>query len=77
MGIRLLLLVTVASAIGCGVARAECSPEHPPLTAFQSEPGTSVRGPLSIEALERENMITIRETGQVLPFGYAHKAWVS
>lgn len=22
-------------------------------------------------------MITIRETGQVLPFGYAHKDWVS
>ena len=41
------------------------------------EKGNSLRGPLSVEELEKEYSIVIRETGQALPFGYQNKAWLA
>ena len=56
-------------------ASDRCNPQQA-IAELSTQKGYSVRGPLSVKALEKENMIVIRETGQALPFGYENKAWL-
>jgi hypothetical protein len=53
----------------------QCDP-HETFSEVAAEKGNSLSGPFSVEELEKENMIVVRETGQALPFGYSNKAWL-
>ncbi|MGI9292825.1 MAG: hypothetical protein ACR2PS_02495 [Pseudomonadales bacterium] len=54
-----------------------CSGDAVPFEEFESAPHVKISGPYLAGALEKKHMIQIRETGEVLPFGYAYKHWVS
>jgi hypothetical protein len=56
-------------------AAGQCEP-HEAFAEVAAEKGNSLRGPLDVEELEKEQMIVIRETGYALPFGYSNKAWL-
>jgi hypothetical protein len=56
-------------------ASGQCSP-HEAISDVAVQKGNTLRGPFSVEELEKENRFVIRETGQALPFGYANKAWL-
>lgn len=56
-------------------ASDQCKPQDA-IAELSAQKGYSVRGPLSVRELEKENMVVIRETGQVLPFGYENDAWL-
>jgi hypothetical protein len=56
-------------------ASGRCGP-HETISEITAQKGNSLRGPFSVEELEKEHMIVIRETGQALPFGYSNKAWL-
>jgi hypothetical protein len=40
-----------------------------------TNPKFKVKGPYTVQALEKRNMITIFETKKVLPFGYINDEW--
>ena len=50
------------------------SPDYEWAKMLNSEKHT-VKGPYTIEELEKGHMIEIRETKEVLPFGYINKQW--
>jgi hypothetical protein len=52
-----------------------CEPDDV-IANIAAQKGNSLSGPFTVEELERENRIVIRETGQALPFGYMNKAWL-
>ena len=53
-----------------------CAPDQESSERLQVKAGSHLDGPLKISELERSNMIQVRETREVLPFGYANKEWV-
>jgi len=52
-----------------------CEP-HESIAEVVAGKGNLLSGPLSVEELEKDKSIVIRETGQALPFGYSNKAWL-
>jgi hypothetical protein len=52
----------------------DCSPDNR-LSEIAARKHTTVIGPFSVEELENEHMVVIRETGLALPFGYQNKKW--
>jgi hypothetical protein len=58
------------------ISFAECSAEQPALKTFAKAKGNSLKGPLSVAELERTHMIQLRESGKLLPFGYANEKWL-
>ena len=53
-----------------------CDEQTPALSKFIESDKFEITGPFTVSALEKENMIEIRETGEVLAFGYAYERWV-
>jgi hypothetical protein len=68
----LLTLATLVSA----ASHAACSSDQPALAEIAASKNHTLSAPLSIAELESANMFKIRETGEVLPFGYGHKQWL-
>lgn len=64
-----------ASLVACEKVDQECTVDQPPLLQLQTDERHSVEGPVTVLELEKENMIQIRETGRIVPFGYAHEDW--
>jgi hypothetical protein len=56
-------------------ASDQCDPQEA-IAEIASQKGYALSGPLSVQELEKENMVVIRETGQALPFGYQNHAWL-
>jgi hypothetical protein len=73
---RAFVLLMMIFALPAMVHAGEQCEPHESVAEIVADPGNSLRGPLSIEELEKENSIVIRETGQALPFGYGNKAWL-
>ena len=59
----------------CNFGFAQCGPDQVSLNEILDDEKKSVEGPFTIEDLESSNMIEIRETGEVKPFGYANEKW--
>ena len=53
-----------------------CDENNPALLKFIESDKLEITGPFSVEALEEEHMIKIRDTGKLLPFGYGNEFWV-
>ena len=66
--IIILLLLVTELALACE------APEHD-FSRIQNSEKHIVKGPFTIEHLEKTNMIEIRETKEKLPFGYSNKEW--
>jgi hypothetical protein len=71
------VVLSVAAAATSTAASAVCTSEQPAFSELLNRPGYTVRGPLSVEQVEKEEMFRIPETGQSVPFGYAHEHWVA
>jgi hypothetical protein len=52
-----------------------CDKDTPAFSEIQNSGKHTISGPFSIEKLEQEHMVEIRETKQTLPFGYVNKEW--
>ena len=70
----ILLAILLAFPVIANAADG-CDPDDL-IANIVAQKGNSLRGPVSVEELEKENMIVIRETGQALPFGYSNKGWL-
>jgi hypothetical protein len=67
--IAILLLLFCSASLACK------GPDYVWENTLNSEKH-QVQGPFTIEELEKEHMIHIRETKQILPFGYSNKTWM-
>jgi hypothetical protein len=56
-------------------ALAACPKDNPSFEGAQRQKDTTVQGPFSVAALERENTIANPETGQKVPFGLQNEQW--
>jgi hypothetical protein len=73
---RWLIFLVITFSLPMSVHAADqCEPGEI-FSEVASGKGNSLSGPLDVDALEKEHMIVIRETGQALPFGYSNKDWV-
>ena len=70
---RLLILLAVGFSAD---AHSKCAEDQPSLEQFRAGDRHTVSAPLTVAELEASHQIKIRETGQVLPFGYANKDWL-
>ena len=73
---RTIIFLAMISAMPMSAHAGEPCPPHEAFSEVAAEKGTTLEGPLDVEALEKDQMIVIRETGQALPFGYSNKAWL-
>jgi hypothetical protein len=70
-----VFLITLFALPALAHASNRCSPDEA-IAELSAQKGYSLRGPLSVQELEKENMVVIRETGEALPFGYQNDAWL-
>lgn len=54
----------------------ECVEEGKVFKTYLESEKHTVEGPFTIEQLENINMIEVRETKEVIPFGYSNKLWL-
>jgi hypothetical protein len=52
-----------------------CGPDEA-ISQVAAAKGNRLSSPLSVEEVEKANMVVIRETGQAVPFGYVNDAWL-
>ena len=71
-----ILILFVGSALNVQSLSAACSKEQPAFAELIASKYNSVSSPLNVAEIEKENMIEIRETKEVLAFGYANKQWL-
>jgi len=64
----IILFLVTESAFSCD------SPDHEWERILNNNKYT-IKGPFTIAVLEKNNMVKIRETNEVLPFGYMNDEW--
>lgn len=64
----------IAAALFAGNVYANCG-DRASLEDVRESNKETVSGPFSVAELERDRMIEIRHTGEVLPFGYSNQEW--
>jgi hypothetical protein len=71
------VLATIVLAWAPFVCMSACPEDQPSFAKVaKASDVVEVRGPLDVAELENQHRITIRETGEVLPFGYMNREWI-
>jgi hypothetical protein len=74
---RSLLALFLAVASTSAHADDACRIGQSSFVELHGHKEITLRGPLDPAALERENMVRIQESGELLPFGKANQKWRS
>ena len=75
--VRALLMLGFACLCFASPSQAAC-PSNTPMPTYDqlvADKRSKLQGPLSVEELEKANMIEVRETKQKVPFGYMNEEW--